>query len=108
MKYYKNDNTGELMASLDELLDLQDPNKPGHIKSMTRVIFPNRKIGNGIQYHILSHSNISYNFKRIARPKFMELCPDFGQFRHHNDDSCNRYNLEVNKRKETFGLVFKK
>jgi len=102
MKYYQNKNTGELLASLDELLDLQDPNQKGHVDSLTRVVFPNRQIGNGIKYQVLSYNDISNNFKRINIKLFFSLCPDFGQYRHHYDNTCDR--LDVPKRKKTFGL----
>ena len=53
---------------------------------ITDVIFPYRWLGNGIISHCMRYVEINKNYKRITKKKAMELCPDFGQYRHIDDD----------------------
>lgn len=113
MKYYIHKETGEPMASFDELLDLTtgDNSSDKRLIEMkgcvTRVVFPNKWMGNGILFHVIHYSDLK-KFKRISEKKFFELCPDFGQLRHWEDKTIERYKYTelfqgIRKRKLTFG-----
>lgn len=120
MKFYIHKETGEPMASLHELLDpTTGDNVNGYPSQIereggcyTRVIFPNKWLGDGIVFHIMHYKNFS-KFKRISKEKFFELCPDFGQLRHWGDETIDRKkhrklfsggDYDISKRKMTFGV----
>lgn len=120
MKYYIHKITGEPMASFSELLDPVDgDNVDGYPSQVhrtggcyTRVVFPNKWLGDGIIFHILHYRDLK-KFKRIRKEKFYELCPDFGQLRHWGDNTIERKKSRklfgsddfdlIPKRKMTFG-----
>lgn len=113
MRYYIHKETNEPMASFAELLDpVTGDNIEGYPNQIvrsggcyTRVVFPNKWIGNGVLFHIIHYRDLK-KFKRISKEKFFELCPDFGQFRHFGDNTIDRRELlfdGVTKRKLTFG-----
>jgi hypothetical protein len=84
MKYYTHKTTGELMASIENLRDLIID---GETKQcITDVIFPYRWLGNGIISHCMSYVEIHNNYKQISKKKAIEICSDFGQYRHVDDD----------------------
>lgn len=111
MKYYTHKETGEPLALLDNaMVDVCRGNtstKYPHISDKICVanlcIFPERWSGHGITFMAISFPELK-NFKRISKEKFFKLCPDFGQFRHHNDHSMDSYILEkIPVRKKSFG-----
>ena len=115
MKYYQHKITGELMASVDELLDYVSGDNvdgyPNQIERkggcLTRVVFPNKWMGDGVLFHVMHYTDIK-KFKRIRKELFFELCPDFGQLRHWGDETIEREKFrklfdEIPKRKLTFG-----
>ena len=116
MKYYKHKETNLIMASMEDLFSFTTGCEPdgyplliNHLGCTTRVIFPEKSLGNGVTFHMMKYSDIIKNFKRINKEKFFELCKnDFGQLRHHGDDTINRKKYTtlfegVEKRKLTFG-----
>jgi len=106
MKYYQHKKTGMVIGIFDELLDPVKHNGERAGGCFTRVVIPEKQIGNGVKYHIMHYSEISGNFKRISVKKAYELFPDFGQFRHFDDNTVENYNLSVEKRKKAFGVRY--
>lgn len=120
MKYYIHKETGEPMASMAELLDPVTGDNESDVSlervggCFTRVIFPNKWIGNGVLFHIMHYKEFT-KFKRINKNEFFKLCPDFGQLRHFTDNTieCHSYmklfdfgvfsDETIQKRKKTFG-----
>lgn len=89
MIYYKHNQTGDVIGSLNNLRDLVTGNST--FVTITDVIFPNSVLGSGIICHCMTHTYIRDNYKRISRKMALELCPDFGQWRHVDD----QYNMSV-------------
>lgn len=87
MIYYKHNTTGEVIASLENIREVIDGGNT--FKVITDVIMPQRAIGNGVICHCMSYVYIRANYKRISKAKALEICPDFGQWR-HVDDEHNR------------------
>lgn len=96
MKYYIHKKTNEPMGLIGcTMIDLVGdevnsiyPTQSEERKTIYLVVFPNRILGNGIQFHSITHSTLD-NFKRINIRKFNEICPDFGQYRHKDDKGQN-------------------
>lgn len=84
MIYYQHKKTGQIIGSLNNFRDLI--NADGSISSITDVIIPDKWIGNGIICHCMTYSYIRDNYKRISKKLAYELFPDFGQWRHIDDD----------------------
>jgi hypothetical protein len=114
MRFYQHKETGELLAFSGELLNVVTNEKGIHTGCMARVVFPERQIGYGVIFSVMHYSELRF-FKRIKRELFFELCPDFGQYRHHSDDSVNFLSKRslftlgdypIRKRKKTFGHLF--
>jgi hypothetical protein len=116
MKYYIHKETNEPMGLINcSLIDLvgdkinsKYPTQSEQRESIYLVIFPNRQLGNGIQFHSIKHSTLQ-KFKRVDVKTFKEICPDFGQYRHKKDTGQNLdYFLgsmyEVHNRKAGFGI----
>ncbi len=89
MIYYKHNITGEVIASLNNIREIIDGGNT--FKVITDVIMPQRAIGNGVICHCMSYVYIRANYKRISKAKAFEICPDFGQWRHVDD----QYNMSV-------------
>ena len=114
MKFYIHKITDKPMASMDDLFDFVTGDN-STVKSqaervggcITRVVFPNKWLGDGISFHVMHYRDLS-KFKRIKKEKFFELCPDFGQLRHWADNTIERHSYEklfqdIPKRKLTLG-----
>lgn len=114
MIYYKHNITGEVIASLNNLRDLVTGNGITQFNTITDVIIPDRVAGNGIICHCMTHTHIRDNYKRISKAKAFEICPDFGQWRHVDDQHnfsvtylAHRYLDELKPmRKKPFGTPF--
>jgi len=115
MKYYIHRETGEPLATLDSMIDVLKANKVDGYPNLGErdaciclCVFPERWVRNGIDFHAIRFSEL-HSFKRVSREKFFTLCPDFGQFRHHGDETVIRMHYllgemeAIPKRKETFG-----
>lgn len=84
MKYYQHNQTGEVIASLENIRQIMDGGNT--FKVVTDVIMPETVIGNGVICHCMSYVYIRDNYKRISKAKALEICPDFGQWRHVDDE----------------------
>lgn len=84
MIYYKHKTSGEIIGSLNNLRDLIDMN--GNMSCITDVIIPNIGLGNGIISHCMYYSYIRQNYKRIRKTDALLAYPDFGQWRHIDDE----------------------
>jgi hypothetical protein len=114
MIYYKHKLTGEVIGSLNNLRDLVIGTGVTSFNTITDVIMPNRVLGNGIICHCMTHVHIRDNYNRISRAKALEICPDFGQWRHIDDQHNysvtylgHRYLQDLEPmRKKPFGTPF--
>jgi hypothetical protein len=96
MRFYIHKETGEPMGLIDSTMielvgdkqSIEYPQQSEERRTIYLVVFPNRTLGNGIKFHSITHGTLG-NFKRINKTLFGELCQDFGQYRHKNDDGRN-------------------
>lgn len=112
MKYYQHKLTQEVIGVIDNLMDLIDEST--NVKSITYVIIPDKVLGNGILCHCMSYNTIRVAYNRISKTKALEICQDFGQWR-HVDDAYNKsvsyfWHLYLQKllpmRKKPFGTAY--
>ena len=116
MIYYQHKITGEVIASLNNLRDLITGSNFHDCDVITDVIIPDKVLGQGIICHCMTYPHIRENYKRVSKVKALEICPDFGQWRHVHDklNHTVRYwgyrHLEelMPVRKKPFGISFNK